>query len=403
MEVETNKSVVMNYEAISNEIRQLYEGVEAFKKKRMSVDCDFKAFCDYLTTLSVNHSFPTIEQEINTMIGGWDVSKPLGLLKTKLVAYWDKMTFIDQEVGTIEGLQQKLLQYPDRHNSKKVTNKVGTFLQKVNTISLSQLGKNCSVVIPNIYKMIDAVFKGFSDESKSVGKNKEVAQQLKKRIDGYSQYVDRFNLRQICDEANRVAEQIIQTPNMLNPEEDSIILQKANQQLDQCVAQFEAEQKKYDELKQLLSDNLCNIWKDDSAPLMKELKTGVFFNATPVSQLQTQYDKVVGIKEKEISQAMSDFSAEIRSFFSDEIRKLRESQRNRQNLRNLISEMNRKVEEDRERFIKKFILYLGIAIAAGILIWVIVKFVIPWVIDNWPWILLGIVVIGFIIYKIIKR
>lgn len=265
-----------------------------------------------------------------------------------------------------------------------------------------QLDKICNDVIPNVHKMIEAVFLGFSDEDNNVENNKKSARNLKTRIDGYGKYVDRFNLRQICAEASRVANQILQTPNMANPNSDAIKLKQVSQSLDQCIAQFKVEQKKYDDLKQLLSDNLCHIWIDDSAPLMKELEDGACFNETPASQLKAKYDKVVGVKEKEISQAMSGFSAKIRSYFSNDILELRDSQRDRQNFRNLIARMNRKAEEERKRFIIKVIKYIGIAIAIGILIWVIVAFVIPWVSENWPWIVLGLVIIGFIVYKIVK-
>lgn len=397
-----NNASVVNYEYISNEIRSLYDNVETFKNKRVSTVEGYKSFSASLANLKLNHPFPVMEKEINEIIGRWNVSEPLDKLRLQLDGYFSKIAFIDQEIGKIETLQQKLLQYPDRHNRKAVTDKINVFSQNVNKTSLSQLDKICNDVIPNVHKMIEAVFLGFSDEDNNVENNKKSALKLKTRIDGYVKYVDRFNLRQLCAEANRVAEQVLQTPNMANPNSDTIKLKQVSQSLDQCIAQFNAEQKKYDDLKQLLSDNLCYIWIDDSVQLKKELEGGACFNATPASQLKALYDKIVGVKEKEISQAMSGFSVKIRSYFSNDIRELRESQRDRQNFRNLIARMNRKAEEERKRFIIKAIKYIGIAIAIGILIWVIVAFVIPWVSENWPWIVLGLVIIGFIVYKIVK-
>ena len=402
MESGVNNSGIMNYVAISNEIKLLYEGVEAFKKNRISTVDSFNSFCVYLANKKYMHPFPTIEKEINDIISRWNVSEPLDKLRLQLDGYFGKIAFIDQEIAKIEIIQQKLLQHPDRHNRKAVTDKITVFLQNVNNVSLSQLDKICNVIIPNIHKMTEAVLLGFSEEDNNVENNKKYARNLKTRIDGYGKYVDRFNLRQICAEASRVAEQVLRTPNMVIPNTDTIKLKQVSQSLDQCIAQFKAEQKKYDYLKQLLSDNLCYIWIDDSDPLMKELESGAYFNATPVTQLQVQYDKVIGLKEKEISQAMSSFSAKILSYFSNDIRALRESQHYRQDLRNLISRMNCKVEEDRKRFIIRVIKYIGIVIAACILIWVVIAIIIPWVSKNWPWILLGVVVIGFIIYKIVK-
>lgn len=402
MESGINNAGVVNYESISNEITSLYDNVEAFKNRRVSTAEGFKSFSASLANLRINHPFPEMEKEINEAIGRWNVSEPLDKLKIQLDGYFGKIACIDQEIAKIVTLQQKLLQHPDRHNRKAVTDKITVFLQNVNNVSLSQLDKICNEVIPNIHKMIEAVLLGFSEEDNNVENNKKGARNLKTRIDGYGKYVDRFNLRQICAEASRVAEQVLQTPNMANPNTDAIKLKQVSQSLDQCIAQFKAEQKKYDDLKQLLSDNLYYIWIDESDPLMKELDSGAYFNATPVTQLQAQYDKVIGLKEKEISQAMSSFSAKILSYFSNDIRELRESQHYRQDLRNLISRMNCKVEEERKRFIIQVIKYIGIAIAACILIWVVFAIIIPWVSKNWPWILLGAVVIGFIIYKIVK-
>ena len=395
MESGANIIEVLSYEIISNKIKLLYEGVVTFKNKRLSITDSFKTFSQYISNQNFNHSFLIIEKEINDIIGKWDISESIELLRAQLEILFGKIVFVDQEIDKIETLQRNLLQYPDRHNRKNVIDKIGMFLQDINKISLSQIDNICNEIIPNIHAMVDVVIEKFADESNKVENNKKTAQQLKKRINGLAKYVDKYNLRQICREGNNVVEQILQTPNMLKPEEDSNRLQNVNHQLDQCVAQFKAEDKLFAQIKQELSDNRNSIWVDDYDVLMSALEKGACYEETPATQLQAQYDSIIGVKEKEINKAVNCFSEKILSFFANDIRALREKSCSRQDLQEIIEKMHRKVADDEWARKKKIMKIIGIALA------VIALMIIIWVLRPWSFIVIGLIV-AWIIYSMIK-
>jgi hypothetical protein len=207
--------------------------------------------------------------------------------------------------------------------------------------------------------------------------------------------VDRFNLQQRCIEANRVAEQILQTPNMANPDADATKLKQANQSLDQCMAQFKAEDILYDKIKQALSDNWKSVWLEDYDALMLVLEKGACYEETPASQLQARFDSLIGVKDKDITKALSVFSSKYQSYFSYDIKPLREEAHYKSELRELIEKINRKVAADKKK------LYMKIAKIAGIVAAIILFIVI--MIACWPWsgIIVGIIVAS-IIYGFIK-
>lgn len=392
----TYNSGKMNYEAISKEVRELYEGIEAFKKKRNSIAENFKVLSEYIGHYQFTNSFPVLEKEINETIGKWTVSEPLDKLRLQLDGYFSKIAFIDQEIGKIETLQQKLLQHPDRHKRKAVTDKIIIFLQNANKASLSQLDRICNETIPNIHKMIEVVLLGFSEEDDNVEKNKKAARHLKKRIDGYRQYVDRFNLRQICAEANRVAEQVLQSPNMVNPESDAAKLKQVNHSLDQCMAQFKAEDKLYDDIKETLRENRMSVWLEDYDALMSVLGKGAFYEDTPASQLQARYDSFIGVKNKNITNALNVFSHKYQLYFSNEIKSLRAKAHYKSELHDLIYKMNRKVEDDKKA------LYFKIAKIVGIIAAIIAIAVIVWNTRPISFFVIGAIVI-LILYMIFKK
>ena len=267
---------MMSYESIADEVNLLNETTSSLRRMRMAFAKDFELLREYLANSQFNHSYPKIEKEINDIISWWHISDSVEVLKGELNGYFDKITYIDKEIDEIKLLQKTLLQYPDRHNRKNVTDKVEVFLQNINDISISQLDNMCVEVIPRIHIMADSVMHGFAQEKDKVGINKGDAQQLKKRIGGLGKYVDKFNLRQICIEGNRIAEQVIQSPNNAKPDVDAANLQKINQKLERCMAQFKAEDKQFDTLIQTLFDNKCSIWQEDYDGFLSILEKGAY-------------------------------------------------------------------------------------------------------------------------------
>ena len=396
MEVGTNNQVRKSYEDISKDIQQLYEEVKNFKNKQKTLALSISSFEEDLGGRRFNHPFPKVEEEVNSIIGKWNLSVPLDSLKAKLEEIFTKLAFVDKEIDGIKGLQQKLQHYPDRHNRKEVTDKIDVFLKKVSTISLSQLDKICNEVIPSVHKMVDSVHDGFSKEKKMVEKNKQAANMLTKRVGGMDKlYVDRFHLFDICAECRKVADQVLQTPNMLNPDADAIRIQKANQALDQCLAKFDAEDNLFKKLKQELESNCDFIWREDYDALYSKLEKGARYELTPASQLQAVYQGTIGVKQKDVDQAVSGFSNEIQSYFSNEIQSLKNTSHKRSDLQSLIDKMNRKVAEDKKKHTIKLIKIACWILAIILFIALMVGF---WPISG---IVLG-VIIAVVVYFYIK-
>lgn len=391
----------MNYETLTKDIIALRDGVVAFKKQYTAIANEVKAFSEYLANHHFSHSFPTIEKEVNDIIGQWQ-SDSFDLLKAQLDGHFNNLAFLDKEIDKIKALQLSLEKYPDRHDRKNLTDNINTFLQLATKISLSKLDNVCNKAIPEIHRRADLVINAFNQENDQVNKNKQSALELKKRIGKCEQYVDRFNLRQICAEGKKATEQVLQMPNVINPDIDEAKLKKAAQSLNQCLAKFNAENKLFNTIKHDMANNRECFWPDEYDELMIKLEKGAFYQKESASQLQAQYNSLLPIKDSDITDAVSVFSQKIQTFFSSDIGELRYSIHQKKDLFDLINRMNQKVAEDKKKLIIKILKYSGIVIAIGILLALIIIYVIPWVVENWLWLLLGAIVIGFIIIKFSK-
>lgn len=403
MEKGSNLTGAKKYASISSEITQLLERIGEFKKRKGAVAQSFRSFSDCLASYRIVNLFPKMEGEINKIIGSWDCSIPLASLKKQISVHMDKIASVDNEIEKVKALHQSLLQYPERHNRKQVTDKMHIFLRNVNGISLSQLDQVCGVVIPTIHRMAKGVLDRFDEENKKVAQNKRNAKKLKTRISGYDLYVDKFNLRKICVDGNVIANEILQSPNVSRPEEDASRLHSVSKSLDQCIGRFRKEDKLFDEIKTALCNNRNSYWKEDYDSLMSILMKGACYVQTTASQLQAQYNKIVGVKNREITQAVSVFRNKIQDYFSDEIRSLRDGVHTRQDLSDLVKLINQKVAEDKRRLIILALKCIGLIAAVGAFVWVIIEYVVPWVISNYIWVIIGAIVIGLIVFIIAKH
>ena len=163
MEDINNTVNFVSYESLVAEIRQLYGRISNFKQVQAGFMTDIQELGTSLERWQFSHSFPALQQDINTLIAQWDATVPLQQLQEKLeddVLYWTRR--FDNSLKIIEESQQKLLRLPDRHNRKAVTDKVERFLQQAPSIRLASLHKAEDEIVPKLLQAINDVQKGFN-------------------------------------------------------------------------------------------------------------------------------------------------------------------------------------------------------------------------------------------------
>ena len=350
------------YEDISNEIKKLYVDVNKFKQKRTDMANSFQQFSNDFANKKFSHPFSKIEEEINDVIGQWNPENSLEQLKIRLNEYFGKIGVIDAEISDIQKKRQKLLQAPDRHNRKAVTDKVDVFLKNVHTTPLAQLDRVKDDIIPKIHQMMNEVHKGFREENKKVKENEDNAKSLLSRIESYQKYVDKFGLYKTCTQAKKNAEEVLQTPNQANPDIDNVKLQKANAALDVCDAAFKKESDTYTKINSDLNNNKHLMWLGDYHKIYQILKDGATHNICSANQLEKMYADAVVLKKKELSQLLNGYDEKIKSFFKTDIEHITDNCVDRQELQQLKTRFDRKIAEDQKQ------LYFTIAkVVAGLI------------------------------------
>ncbi len=385
--MDTEKS---RYESLTQIVDQLYESKKRLRREITTKREEVTQLAGQLRDWSFTHTFPVLERDINQMIATWSPTAPLERLQVQLAAIKDKIKTLDAEITKIGDRQQNLLQWPDRHSRKKLTDKIALFLRDVTNVPLASLDNVIGTVIPDIYNKMDEVVKRFQEERGKVEANRLKAQELKKRIGQYTAYVDRFNLKQICTDASNIANQVLHSPNDATPEADTRQIDEANRRLDQCLAQFEQEKVSFEQLRGKLESKRVSIWQEDYDPLIAILEECPYNDPSPLSELERRYHALLNVKERDITNVTSLYSPKIRNYFNSEIRGIRDNHCSRHELDNLNRRMAQKrSEEDRKR---RILICKIVGAVVGVLLLLYVLFVLEW----WPYFLSVAIIVATI-------
>ena len=378
-----NKS---SYDVLVDRIEQFYSSKKRLKNVVNRKKEEFNLLKEHVSDWNFKCAFPVLEAEVNSVLQKWPPGDPIGKLIDMLDVYKAKIGKIDKAIVDIKGEQQALLQLPDRHKRKEVTDKVAIFLNNVPNIKLEAIDKVNDNIIPQVHSMIEGVKGAFSRENSDVDKNQQDARKLKKLISTYDGYVDRFDLRRLCSEGVTLADQVLKTPNQVHPEVDKDKLEKVKKQLAQCIQKFEAEDNSFKDLLASLECEYTSIWEEDYTTLEETLKKGAFHEPTPSSLLRSHFETAKKTKHRDIDHAILKYSKKIRDFFSNDIKNLHDEYHSRNDLRNLIAKMDRKVAEDKK---KLYILIAEIVAVIAVLVTITV-------LGIWIHVLIGLVIIGVI-------
>ena len=376
----------------------LVEKVEKYHTSKTRLEQDvitrrdvFNQLKAFLDSWNFNSAFPALETEVNEMIKNWSYDISLKKLQETLQVLKAKIENIDKALVDFKKEQQMLLRLPDRHGRKEATDKIALFLNNAPQAQMQSIDIINDKIIPQIQTMIDGVKGEFAKEDLRVEKNRKEAKKLKNRVSKYDDYVDRFNLKQWCAEAIQSAEQVLQSPNKANPDDDTDKLAKANRMLDQCIQQFEEEDRLFKELLSTLEEEHRKIWEEDYDIIDTALSKGAYHEPTSASQLKVQFLAAKTRKRKEIDQAVQKYSDNVRNFFAQDIQNLYEEYHSRKDLTRLIAKMDRKAWEERKKLIIRF------SIVAAVIIFIIVITAT----DAWEYIIGGLIWL-VIIFGIIK-
>ena len=237
--------------------------------------------------------------------------------------------------------------------------------------------------------MMNDVHHEFGDENKKVKENKTYATSLLNRVKSYKSYVDKFDLYRTCAQAEKIANQIIQTPNYAEPDLDKSILLKVESALDKCDAKFKQEMESYIQIDSKLYSTKHLVWLEDYDKIHEIVEKGAAHNLFSASQLSALYADAVNRKKEDLTQLKSGYSDKILSYFRTDIESITNSCLNSQELELLRIKFDAKKAKDRKH------LYWIIAKIVACFI-AIILFLVYWPVSG---IILGImIVIGLIIF-----
>ena len=392
----TNNKCKKDYSAISNDIRQLYADSKAFQQKSKSIIMAYQDLGVFLSDSNFGHQYSNLESELNNTIAKWNPTNPIEQLKNLLKGYLDKISAIDKMISKIEGHKQDLLRLPDRHNRKNATDKIDVFLKNVSTISISQLDRVKDDIIPKVLLMIKDVHGGFEKENKLVAENKAAANSLLKRIETYKTYVDKFGLFKTRAYAENVANKVLNSPNLQNPDSDRIKLQDAESKLTSCDNSFEQEIDAFNQWGDKLKSDNFYLWFDDYRKIQDVLDLGATCSSLSVGELESMYVYAVAQKKTDLFNFLNVYNSDIISFFQKEIDYIKSHCVDKKELGQLRNKIEAKIEKDRKELYKKIAKIVAILSA-------IIAFIVLMVV-YWPWsgIVVGIIVAS-IIFMIIKN
>ena len=199
----------------------------------------------------------------------------------------------------------------------------------------------------------------------------------------------------------------------MNLKESYNELYSACQTYNELVAEEERTQKMFSDLEIFLQNNRVEIERYGLEPDICQLFNNKDFS---ISQIQRLIQKKREEEERQKAEERRRRQEEERRRREQEERerarraeeeRRRREQEERERARREEEERRRREEEERERqrkieLRKKIIKWSLILLSVALVAWVLIRIVIPWIRENYGWVLGGLAVIGFIIYKLTR-
>lgn len=378
------------YDSLVSDVRQLHEKVDLFTQKRKRIASDFKNLQSYLSEWHFTYDFPIICNEINEIIGKWDSNLSLGELQNSLKSYRKEIENLSNGITEVNQHQQKLLQLPERHGRKELTDKIARFLQNVQNIKIADFDKLQKDVLPKIRVKINEVYKAFGIEDGEVKGNQAKASALKKKIISYDDCVDKYNIKKVCAAGIKVVSGIISNPNNADPHADSHKLQQVEDALSQCERLFKNEEAAYHTLRNKMADNDYLLWSNDYDEIEDILNDGPRHNANTPDELETRYQNALKVKADDITLLKGQYKTKVLDKYRTDLHYITNHLVPKSELDDLRAKIERKIAEDKKKLYVLIAKIVGGIIAVGIIVWVLINF--------WQWILGIAVVLGILVY-----
>jgi len=357
-----------HYDLLSGKIVQLYKNRSSLIQEVNTRKKEFEDLAGFLGSWHFNHSFPVLESDLNNKIANWREDTSLTEFQELLRGIQSKIKSLDAEIPLLKKAQEELLHKPDRHGSKQMADKMALFLKNVQTIGLGSLDEVNDRIIPTLHTRIKEIQKGFAVEGNKVKRNQAEAKKLYDRINKCGQYVDRFGLRALCKSIKATVDQVINTPNYAHLEDDAELLKKANSQLDHCMEKYQEEAKEFGKVHDMLKSHVGTIWAEDYEVLDKELEKGPFHTPVTSKELESRLTALLPVKEREINAALAKYSKKVKGFFSSQIQNLKNKHTSRQDLKELVNKMEKKIADEKKRILYMVLKIVGISIAVILII-----------------------------------
>jgi len=398
-----------NYLKLSDDLSHIYEDFSSLNNKSKRVRDEYSLLEQELKKLpTLSMEFPTFEDEINQVIDSQgNIDSPKNILSA-VVTYYDKIVQIDKETQNIKKAHQKLIKLPDRFGRAELTGKLSVYLKNVSNISINDLDKIIDVVIPSIKKAIKQLNSAFADEGATVDSIKQSALNLLSQLEKHKNSQDRYRLRAICSNGIITLNNIIDNPNYNDLTSDSDKVQKIQDELKQCEANFNKEKSAYKELIRDYSsgvDYAHLMWAEDANNLINILK-GAIANIFDFPQTTDYVQKIIDVgvarKRSDIKVFRQMFAPKTLKFFRNEIEKIENNCVHSSELTSLKVKIDKYLKEEKKELILKILKFVGIAIGVVLSV-IILVVIIQFIIEHWQWFLGGAVVVILLILFFRKR
>lgn len=264
----------------------------------------------FLQNWAIRYDLDTIVEDVNarledpsTVESGEGLMEWLKDSKLEVEKLEKALQNLEKEYGV---MQQK----PDRHGKVEAAQKVELFLKSLPQMHIAQIREAVDETIPRLLREIQTVLKAFELENDKQAVNMELAAKLLERINEYKSYANKFNNFSICESCRKKVMAVMQNPD-IDPEKDTVKLMSVQKELDDLDAKFAAEQKKFDELRAEVDDNMEKIWEEDYEALAQVLEEKSCKVTSTIEDLRNLYETDKQRKQDDIAGVLAPYSDKI--------------------------------------------------------------------------------------------
>ncbi|WP_025843481.1 hypothetical protein [Porphyromonas gingivicanis] len=312
---------IARYQSLQKDIRDLYVEFEALKEYKECLTKEYSQVKVFLEEIKINHDFPQLNIELNSLIQNFSEFETPNLLLPKLKEHIENIRIIDSGIDDLSAKYDILKHVPNRNSWLDTIEKIRSFLDKLPSLSLQNLEYVANTLLPQAFNAISSLEQAVNTEKNQWFALQQDALDFKALLSSHKNTIDRYNFAQAYEAAIHFVDRLLAAPDMINLDSEAQELLFHKNEINHCLEQFQIELNEI----QNYSPDWGRVWRDDALRiknLQNQICQDIYTSPSRLSEIGGEVSVAIKRKYSDIKDAITLFKENTRTHFQSEIQSL---------------------------------------------------------------------------------